>query len=278
MRNKSLLTISLGEWRLRARETINLSALRFDKCVRSQLTDERGRPNMKDNPVQLQLPSPPSWTRWGRYRCTKVFPRMKRLLDVCIVLLFAPIWLPVTTLVAVWVRLRLGSPVLFFQERPGLSGQTFKMLKFRSMTDERDTDGILLPDSCRLGAFGKRLRASSLDELPELFCVLRGEMSLVGPRPLLVQYLGLYDDEQSRRHDTPPGLTGWAQVNGRNALSWEEKFRLDCWYVDHASVALDLWILFLTIRRVLMRDGIHAPEAATMPAFNGNTVRGCDGL
>jgi lipopolysaccharide/colanic/teichoic acid biosynthesis glycosyltransferase len=146
------------------------------------------------------------------------------------------------------------------------------MLKFRSMTDERSADGVLLPDAHRLGTFGKRLRASSLDELPELFCVLRGEMSLVGPRPLLVQYLGLYDSEQLRRHDMPPGLTGWAQVHGRNALSWDEKFRLDCWYVDHASVALDLWILLLTIRRVITRDGINAPGDATMPIFTGNSI------
>jgi lipopolysaccharide/colanic/teichoic acid biosynthesis glycosyltransferase len=201
---------------------------------------------------------------------------MKRWLDLLVLLMLVPIWLPVIALVAMWVRLRLGSPVLFSQERPGLVGQTFRMLKFRSMTDERDADGVMLPDSRRLGTFGKRLRASSLDELPELFCVLRGEMSLVGPRPLLVQYLGLYDAEQSRRHDMPPGLSGWAQVHGRNALSWEEKFWLDCWYVDHASVALDLWILLLTIRRVLVRDGINAPGDATMPIFTGNRVEGSD--
>jgi len=197
---------------------------------------------------------------------------MKRWLDLLLLLMAAPLWLPVTALVAIWVRLRLGSPFLFAQKRPGLGGQTFQMLKFRSMTDERDAEGVLLPDSRRLGTFGKRLRASSLDELPELFCVLRGEMSLVGPRPLLVQYLGLYNAEQSRRHDMPPGLTGWAQVHGRNALSWDEKFRLDCWYVDHASVALDFWILLLTIRRVMVRDGISAPGDATMPAFTGKIV------
>jgi lipopolysaccharide/colanic/teichoic acid biosynthesis glycosyltransferase len=200
---------------------------------------------------------------------------MKRLLDCLILLILAPIWLLVTALVATLVRMRLGSPVLFSQERPGLAGQTFRMLKFRSMTDARDVDGVLLPDSQRLGTFGKQLRASSLDELPELFCVLRGEMSLVGPRPLLVHYLGLYDAEQNRRHDMPPGLTGWAQVHGRNALSWNEKFRLDCWYVDHASVALDLWIVLLTIRRVVVRDGISAPGAATMPTFTGTKVS-CD--
>jgi sugar transferase EpsL len=227
---------------------------------------------MKTEATPKPWPPAPRWTRWGRYGSTKRFPQMKRWLDLLLLLMAAPLWLPVTALVAIWVWLRLGSPFLFTQKRPGLGGQTFQMLKFRSMTDERDAEGILLPDSRRLGVFGKRLRASSLDELPELFCVLRGEMSLVGPRPLLVQYLGLYDAEQSRRHDMPPGLTGWAQVHGRNALSWDEKFRLDCWYVDHASVALDLWILLLTIRRVMVRDGISAPGDATMPAFTGNRV------
>ncbi len=231
---------------------------------------------MKTEATPKPWPPAPRWTCWGRYGSTKCFPRMKRWLDLLLLLMAAPLWLPVTTLVAIWVRLRLGSPFLFAQKRPGLGGQTFQMLKFRSMTDERDAEGVLLPDSRRLGAFGKRLRASSLDELPELFCVLRGEMSLVGPRPLLVQYLGLYDAEQSRRHDMPPGLTGWAQVHGRNALSWDEKFRLDCWYVDHASVALDLWILLLTIRRVMVRDGISAPGDATMPAFTGNRVARVD--
>jgi lipopolysaccharide/colanic/teichoic acid biosynthesis glycosyltransferase len=193
-------------------------------------------------------------------------------MDLFFLLVGAPVWLPLTALVAIWVRLKLGSPVLFAQPRPGLDGRTFRMFKFRSMTDERDPAGVLLPDSHRLGAFGKRLRASSLDELPELLCVLRGEMSLVGPRPLLVQYLGLYDAEQSRRHDVPPGLSGWAQVHGRNALSWEDKFRLDCWYVDHASVALDLWIILLTVRRVLAKNGVNAPGCSTMPVFNGNVV------
>ena len=231
---------------------------------------------MKKKAALIQLPSPPRWTRWGRYGGTKRFPLIKRWLDLFVLLIGAPVWLPVTALVAIWVRLTLGTPVLFAQKRPGLGGQTFQMLKFRSMTDERDAEGVLLPDSRRLGAFGKRLRASSLDELPELFCILRGEMSLVGPRPLLVQYLELYDAEQSRRHDMPPGLTGWAQVHGRNALSWDEKFRLDCWYVDHASVALDLWIILLTVRRVIVRDGINAPGDATMPVFAGNSLSSGD--
>ena len=218
------------------------------------------------------FPIPPRWTRWGRYGCTGVFPRSKRLLDLFILLALFPIWVPVIAVVAAWVRLGLGSPVLFSQERPGLGGRCFRMLKFRSMTDERDEKGTLLPDSQRLGLFGKRLRSSSLDELPELLCVFRGEMTLVGPRPLLLQYLPLYNAEQSRRHDLPPGLTGWAQVNGRNALSWEEKFRLDVWYVRHASLALDIWILLLTVRRVLARAGIAAQGEATMTEFIGNTA------
>lgn len=227
---------------------------------------------MKLETASLPLPSPPRWTRWGRYRCTKRFPLKKRWLDLFVLLIGAPVWFPVTALVAILVRMKLGTPVLFVQARPGLAAQSFPMLKFRSMTDERDADGVLLPDSNRLGTFGKQLRASSLDELPELFCVLRGEMSLVGPRPLLVQYLDLYSAEENRRHDMPPGLTGWAQVHGRNALSWDDKFRLDCWYVDHASIALDLWILLLTVQRVLVRDGINSPGDATMPVFTGTKV------
>lgn len=215
---------------------------------------------------------PPRWTRWGRYGCTGIFPRSKRFLDLFILLALFPIWLPVIMVVAGWVRLRIGSPVLFFQERPGLRGRSFRMFKFRSMTDERDASGALLPDSRRLCPFGKRLRSSSLDELPEVFCVLRGEMTLVGPRPLLMQYLPLYNVEQKRRHDMPPGLTGWAQVNGRNSLSWEEKLRLDVWYVAHASLALDIWILIATVRKVLDRDGIAATDDVTMPLFKGNEV------
>ena len=218
------------------------------------------------------LPLLPRWTQWGLYGCTGVFPRSKRFLDLFILLGLFPIWLPVITLVAVWVRVRLGSPVLFSQDRLGLGDRGFRMLKFRSMTDERDEKGELLPDNQRLGMFGKRLRSSSLDELPELLCVLRGEMTLVGPRPLLPRYLPLYNTEQRRRHDLPAGLTGWAQVNGRNALTWEDKFRLDVWYVSHASLALDIWILLLTVRKVLARDGIAAQCEATMPEFIGNTT------
>jgi lipopolysaccharide/colanic/teichoic acid biosynthesis glycosyltransferase len=168
------------------------------------------------------------------------------------------------------VRLKLGSPVLFTQVRPGLHGKPFRMFKFRTMTDERDANGALLPDAQRLTQFGRFLRASSLDELPELWNVLRGEMSLVGPRPLLMEYLPLYSPEQARRHEVRPGITGWAQVNGRNSISWANKFALDVWYVDHRSLWLDVRILWLTVRKVLVRDGISAAGEATMPRFEGD--------
>lgn len=173
-------------------------------------------------------------------------------------------------LLACLVRVRLGSPVLFRQVRPGLHERPFMMVKFRTMTDERGADGELLPDARRLTSFGRFLRATSLDELPELWNVLRGEMSLVGPRPLLMEYLPLYSPEQARRHEVRPGITGWAQVNGRNALSWEERFKLDVWYVDHRSLWLDLRILWLTVRKVIVREGISAQGEATMPRFTGN--------
>jgi len=170
----------------------------------------------------------------------------------------------------VWrVRRELGSPVFFCQMRPGLHGRPFRMIKFRTMTDARGSDGRLLPDADRLTAFGRFLRASSLDELPELWNVLKGDMSLVGPRPLLVEYLPLYSRVQARRHDVRPGITGWAQVNGRNALSWDRKLELDVWYVDNRSLWLDFRILWLTLRKVLARDGINAPGEATMPRFTG---------
>ena len=165
------------------------------------------------------------------------------------------------------VRFKFGSPVLFKQPRPGLNEKVFNMIKFRSMTMENDTSGILLSDSNRLTRFGEFLRSTSLDELPSLWAVLKGEMSLVGPRPLLVEYLPLYSKKQSRRHEVNPGITGWAQVNGRNAISWDEKFDLDVWYVDNQSVWLDIKILFLTIKKVIMRDGISAKDDATMPPF-----------
>ncbi len=168
------------------------------------------------------------------------------------------------------IRCKIGSPVLFRQVRPGLNGQPFEMIKFRSMTDERDARGVLLPDAQRLTPFGRFLRSSSLDELPELWNVFRGEMSLVGPRPLLMEYLPLYSPEQARRHEVRPGITGWAQVKGRNAISWADKFALDVWYVDHRSLWLDVRILWLTVRKVLVRDGISAAGEATMPRFEGD--------
>lgn len=194
---------------------------------------------------------------------------MKRLFDLVVAIAaLAVLALPLLVLYAM-VRRKLGSPALFRQVRPGLHGQPFMMVKFRTMTDERGPDGELLPDAQRLTAFGRFLRASSLDELPELWNVLRGEMSLVGPRPLLMEYLPLYSPEQARRHKVRPGITGWAQVNGRNAVSWEERFRLDVWYVDHRSLWLDLRILWLTVRKVLVREGISAQGEATMPRFTG---------
>lgn len=194
---------------------------------------------------------------------------MKRLFDLLIASL-ALILLALPLLVLFWlVRHKLGSPVLFSQVRSGLHGKPFTMVKFRTMTDERDPDGMLLPDAQRLTPFGRFLRASSLDELPELWNVLRGDMSLVGPRPLLMEYLPLYTPEQARRHEVRSGVTGWAQVNGRNAISWADKFALDVWYVDNHSMWLDVRILWLTVRKVLVRDGISAPGDATMPKFEG---------
>ena len=177
--------------------------------------------------------------------------------------------LPVLALIALGVRLGKGRPVLFRQVRPGRHGRPFTLCKFRTMTDARDTKGDLLPDAERLTSFGRFLRSTSLDELPELWNVLKGDMSIVGPRPLLMQYLDQYTPEQARRHEVRPGITGWAQVNGRNTLTWEEKFAHDVWYVDHASLALDLRILFLTFKQVLVRDGISASGEATMPEFIG---------
>lgn len=195
---------------------------------------------------------------------------MKRLFDLLLSIgLLLALALPLLLLWAL-LRRKLGSPVLFRQVRPGLHGRPFMMVKFRTMTDERGADGELLPDAQRLTAFGRFLRATSLDELPELWNVLCGEMSLVGPRPLLMEYLPLYSPEQARRHEVRPGITGWAQVNGRNALSWEDRFKLDVWYVDHRSFWLDLRILWLTVRKVIVREGISAQGEATMPRFTGN--------
>ena len=177
---------------------------------------------------------------------------------------------PVFLILIYLIRKNLGEPVFFTQERPGKDGKPFKMIKFRSMRDAVDQDGNPLPDSERLTPFGKKLRATSLDELPELWNVLKGEMSLVGPRPLLMSYLPLYNEFQNRRHEMRPGVIGWAQVNGRNALSWDEKFAHDIWYIDHYSFWLDMKILFLTVKKVFIKEGISAEGEATMPYFTGN--------
>ena len=195
---------------------------------------------------------------------------MKRLFDLVLTIPAVLVFLPVMALVALLVRFGIGSPVLFRQMRPGLGGRPFELIKFRTMSQRCGADGQLLPDAQRLGAIGRFLRASSLDELPELLNVLRGEMSLVGPRPLLVQYLPLYSPVQARRHEVPPGLTGWAQVNGRNALSWDEKFAADVWYVDNRNLWLDCRILVLTVVTLFSRRGISAEGSATMPPFTGN--------
>jgi len=192
---------------------------------------------------------------------------LKRVFDLMAVVATALLWLPVLAVVAALVRWKLGSPVFFRQQRPGYHERIFALIKFRTMTDARDAAGQLLSDAARLTPFGRWLRATSLDELPELLNVLRGEMSLVGPRPLLVEYLPRYEPEQRRRHEVRPGLTGWCQVNGRNALSWEQKFALDVWYVDHRTLWLDLKILFMTVGQVLFRKGISASDHATMPEF-----------
>jgi lipopolysaccharide/colanic/teichoic acid biosynthesis glycosyltransferase len=194
---------------------------------------------------------------------------MKRLFDLALVLGSAAFWLPVLIVLAILVRLQIGSPVLFRQQRPGRGGEPFHLLKFRTMTSDQDSRGNLLPDAQRLTRFGRFLRSTSLDELPELFNVLKGVMSLVGPRPLLMEYLPLYTPEQARRHEVRPGITGWAQVNGRNAISWEEKFQLDLWYVENQSFWLDVKILLLTVMAVSKREGISAQQHATMPFFKG---------
>lgn len=200
----------------------------------------------------------------------KVYRFIKRAFDLTASALGLIILSPLLLILAVLVRVNLGSPVLFRQERPGLNEKIFRLYKFRSMKDAEDSSGRPLPDEKRLTRFGRILRASSLDELPELFNVLKGEMSLVGPRPLLVRYLDLYSPEQHRRHEVLPGITGWAQVNGRNAISWQEKFRLDVWYVDHWTPLLDLKILLMTVKKVFIHEGISAENQATAEEFKGN--------
>ncbi len=200
-------------------------------------------------------------------------PLSKRIFDIIAASLGLLILSPFMFLIAILVRIFFGTPILFRQTRPGYKGQPFTVYKFRTMTDARDADGDLLPDSARLTRFGKFLRSLSLDELPELFNILRGDMSLVGPRPLLMEYLPRYSPEQMRRHDVHPGLTGWAQVNGRNAIDWPTRFALDVWYVDHWSFWLDIKILFLSLWKVITREGINQPGQATTKYFMGNEER-----
>ena len=195
---------------------------------------------------------------------------LKRCFDFGVALALLVLTLPLLILVALILRCVLGSPVLFRQQRPGLNEKPFTLYKFRTMSEQIDSQGTLMPDAQRLTGLGQLLRRCSLDELPQLFNVLKGDMSLVGPRPLLMEYLPLYSREQARRHSVRPGITGWAQVNGRNAVAWEERFRYDVWYVDNASFTLDLSILWLTLLRVLRSDGINEPGAATMSKFTGD--------
>ncbi|WP_315972487.1 sugar transferase [Photobacterium sanguinicancri] len=194
---------------------------------------------------------------------------MKRLFDFIASLMALILLSPVIALVAYKIKRNLGSPVIFSQERPGLDGQIFKMYKFRSMRDDCDQDGKPLSDEERLTTFGIKLRSSSLDELPGLVNVLKGDMSLVGPRPLLIEYLPLYNKEQSKRHNVRPGITGWAQVNGRNAISWEDKFKLDVWYVANQSLWLDVKIIFLTLKKVFVKEGIEHSQAEALSRFKG---------
>lgn len=203
------------------------------------------------------------------FRAEKLNLMIKRAFDVITILIFSPIIIIVFLILYVTVKIVGRGSVIFSQVRPGLDSKPFKILKIRTMNSNRDSNGVLLPDAQRLTTFGSFLRSTSLDELPSIYNVLRGEMSLVGPRPLLMEYLPLYSPKQARRHQVRPGITGWAQVNGRNALSWEEKFDHDVWYVDHRSLLLDLRILWMTMQKVLKRDGISAPGEATISRFEG---------
>ena len=197
-------------------------------------------------------------------------PKTKKIFDLLLIFLSLPLTLPIYLLTMLLVLTQLNFPILFRQPRTGLNGKIFNIYKFRTMTDDCDKDGILLPDALRLNKFGKFLRSTSLDELPSLWNVLKSDMSLVGPRPLLLEYLPLYSTQQARRHEVKPGITGWAQVNGRNAITWGEKFDLDVWYVDNQSIWLDIKILWLTVKKVIMRDGINQVGQSTMEKFKGN--------
>ena len=194
----------------------------------------------------------------------------KKIFDLFLIFLSLPFILPVYLLTMLLVMIQLNFPILFTQSRAGLNGKKFNIYKFRTMTNQRDNNGVLLPDELRLTKFGKFLRSTSLDELPSLWNVLKSDMSLVGPRPLLLEYLPLYSANQARRHEVKPGITGWAQVNGRNAISWQEKFDLDVWYVDNQSIWLDIKILWITVKKVIMRDGINQVDHSTMEQFKGN--------
>ena len=195
----------------------------------------------------------------------------KRVIDFTIALVALLIIWPILLIVTIWLHFaNKGAGAFFFQERPGLHGKIFKVIKFKTMTDERDAEGNLLPDAMRLTKVGKFVRSTSIDELPQLINVLKGDMALIGPRPLLVQYLPLYSKEQARRHEVRPGISGWAQCHGRNAISWTEKFKLDVWYVDNLSIKVDLQIIFITIKKVLMRSDVNNDEVATMYPFNGS--------
>lgn len=199
---------------------------------------------------------------------------LKRTLDFCLTLLAVVALFPFLLLIAIWLHYaNKGAGAFFLQERPGKNGKIFKVIKFKTMTDERDASGYLLPDEKRLTKVGRFVRSTSIDELPQLINVLKGDMALIGPRPLLVQYLPLYNKEQARRHEVRPGITGWAQCHGRNAISWSKKFELDVWYVDHCSFLLDLKIILLTIKKVLTREGISSETSATMELFTGNIVK-----
>ena len=197
-------------------------------------------------------------------------PKIKKIFDLLLIFLSLPLTLPIYLLTMLLVLTQLNFPILFRQPRTGLNGKIFNIYKFRTMTDDCDKDGILLSDKIRLTKFGKFLRSTSLDELPSLWNVLKSDMSLVGPRPLLLEYLPLYSTQQARRHEVKPGITGWAQVNGRNAITWGEKFDLDVWYVDNQSIWLDIKILWLTVKKVIMRDGINQVGQSTMENFKGN--------
>ena len=199
-----------------------------------------------------------------------MYDGFKRIFDLGVVLVLSPFWLIAYFFISILIILKLGSPVLFSQERLGMDGKIFRIFKFRTMTDERDAGGHLLPDNIRLTPFGRFLRNTSLDELPGLFNVIRGDMSLVGPRPFIAKYKNLYNTFQMRRHEVRPGITGWAQVNGRNTITWEQKFDYDVWYVDHRSFWVDIKIIFLTLKKVVVAEGVNTAEDSTMDFFKGS--------